>query len=209
MCEGCTVHTEIRARKVRKSRAEAFGFSGLFSYCVSSGAAVLPCVAHPGKHGLKHHYQKGSRPSSYSLLPIVPASVWQRMFSGVWGRVLCSQHWCFGVWGLSSFFPRYPKYVLKSWDVFLPRKWHCHKDLSRTRMAAVWGLLFWWGFFLFESVFFLRSLSTTLNEWCFIFFQHRKFWWGGMLCKKQCYTSPVKCSKVGSFFTTKKAICLF
>lgn len=44
---------------------------------------------------------------------------------------------------------------------------------------------------------------------CFIFLQHRKCWWGEMLCKKQCYYAPLRCSKVGSFFTAKIAICLF
>lgn len=53
LCEDCTVHTEARARKARKSQAEAFGFTGLFSSCVSAVAAVLPCtcVTHPRKHG--------------------------------------------------------------------------------------------------------------------------------------------------------------
>lgn len=114
--------------------------------------------------------------------------------------------------GCEGFPPSFPGIQNTYWNLemfFFQGNDIVTKIFPRTRMAAVWGLLFWWGFFLFESVFFLRSLSTTLNEWCFIFFQHRKFWWGGMLCKKQCYTSPVKCSKVGSFFTTKKAICLF
>lgn len=80
---------------------EAFGCRCTqFSSCTSAAAAVLPCtsVTHPRKHTSplwplpKHHWQKGDRLPSRSLLPVFPARVWEGIFSCISRRVLGNQH---------------------------------------------------------------------------------------------------------------------
>lgn len=165
MCEGCTVHTEVRARKVRKSRAEAFVFTELFSSCVSAVAAVLPrtCVTHPRKHG---HFstttirmETDCHPTPYSLSCL---QIYGKGYSPVFGEE------CYAVntsaLGYEGFPPSFPRMQNTYWNLekfFFQGNNIVTKMFPRTRMAAVWRLLFWWGFFSFESVGFLRSLSIS------------------------------------------------
>lgn len=117
---------------------------------------------------LKHHDQKGSRLSSHSLLPIVPACIWPGIFSSVWGRVVGSQHSC--SLRYEGFPPSFPGIQNTCWNLEFSFQGNdiVTKIFPRTRMAAVWGLLFWWGFFgLFDGFF---KISAYNIEWMLPYF---------------------------------------
>lgn len=142
-----------------------------FFLCICSGccATVYLFPSQETWTFLKHHYQKGNRLSSYSLLPVMPASVQQGIFSSVWGR-------CYAVnipaLGCKGFLPSFPGsqntywnldislwklrnfeiFSKTSWEVFLPGKWNCHKDLSQTKNGCCLGAFVLVGLLLFGSV---------------------------------------------------------
>lgn len=144
----------------------------VFFLHVCSGCCATMFLRNPSQETwtfLKHHCQKGSRLSSYSLLPVVPTSGQQGEFSGVWGRVLRSQHSCSGLWELSSRFPRNPKCLLKSWEVFLPGKLYCHKDLSQNYWESL-GVLVLVGLFFFVWVHGFFKTSVYYIDWMLLYF---------------------------------------
>lgn len=149
MCEGCTVHTEVRARK---SQAGAFGFIGLFSSCVCAVAAVLPCtcVTHPRKHGCFSsttvRRETDCYPTPYFLSCL---QVYGKQYSLVFGE----ECYAFSIpaleyEGFPPSFPGIQNTYCNPEKFFFQGNYTVTKIFPRTRMAAVWGLLFSWGFFV-------------------------------------------------------------